>query len=58
VGGRPERNFPYPLVGVNHGTSEEAGVRALADHLRASFPGIEVVHFALGCTHRFVPPKT
>jgi putative NIF3 family GTP cyclohydrolase 1 type 2 len=43
-----------PLVVVNHGASEEAGVRALSEHLRRTFPGLEVVHFAQGCGYRWI----
>ena len=33
---------------VNHGATEEAGVRALSEHLRGAFPELGVVHFAPG----------
>jgi hypothetical protein len=43
-----------PLVVVNHGASEEAGVRALSEHLRSAFPGHGVVHFPEGCGYRWL----
>lgn len=43
-----------PLVIIDHGVSEEFGVRALRDHLAATFPQFEIVHFAQGCTYRWV----
>jgi putative NIF3 family GTP cyclohydrolase 1 type 2 len=43
-----------PLVVVNHGASEEAGVRTLSEHLKATYPAVEVTHIPQGCTYRFV----
>jgi hypothetical protein len=43
-----------PLVVVNHGASEEAGVRALSEHLQKAFPEHGVLHFAQGCGYRWV----
>jgi putative NIF3 family GTP cyclohydrolase 1 type 2 len=43
-----------PLVVVNHGASEEAGVRALSEHLRQAFPDHGVVHFPQGCGYRWL----
>lgn len=43
------RDTGHPLVVINHGTSEEAGMRALSKHLRRTFPGRKVVHFTQGC---------
>ena len=44
----------HPLVVINHGTSEENGVRMLNAHLRETFPGMEVVHFDQGCGYRWI----
>jgi putative NIF3 family GTP cyclohydrolase 1 type 2 len=43
-----------PLVVVNHGASEEAGMRALSEHLRGAFPDKRVVHFPQGCGYRWI----
>ncbi|NLH75559.1 MAG: hypothetical protein GX465_00790 [Acidobacteria bacterium] len=48
------RDTGHPLVVVNHGTSEEAGMRALAERLRAAFPGRKVVHYPQGCGYDWV----
>jgi hypothetical protein len=47
-----------PLVVVNHGASEEAGVRALSEHLRQAFPDHGVVHFPQGCGYRWLSTAT
>jgi putative NIF3 family GTP cyclohydrolase 1 type 2 len=44
----------HPLVVINHGTSEEAGMRMLAEHLRRVYPGRKVFHCAQGCTYDWV----
>lgn len=44
----------HPLVVINHGTSEEAGVRILAEHLRKTYPDRTVIHYAQGCTYAWV----
>lgn len=44
----------YPLVVINHGTSEEAGVRMLSEHLRRAYPERKVIHYAQGCTYDWV----
>ena len=44
----------YPLVVVNHGTSEEAGMMKLRDHLAATFPRIACLHFPQGCTYDWI----
>ncbi|OGD17631.1 MAG: hypothetical protein A2Y69_10105 [Candidatus Aminicenantes bacterium RBG_13_59_9] len=44
----------HPLVVINHGTSEEAGVRMLADQLRKVYPDKKVIHYAQGCTYDWV----
>jgi putative NIF3 family GTP cyclohydrolase 1 type 2 len=48
------RDTGYPLVVVNHGTSEEAGVRLLAEHLKATYPGRKIVHYPQGCGYEWV----
>jgi hypothetical protein len=43
-----------PLVVVNHGTSEEFGMRLLNEQIRELFTGYEVKHFKQGCTYKWV----
>ncbi len=43
-----------PLVVVNHGTSEEHGMRMLSEHLQKEFPAIPVIHFSQGCGYRWI----
>jgi len=44
----------YPLVVIDHGTSEEWGVRRVGERLRAAFPGIPMYHLAQGCGFRWI----
>ena len=44
----------HPLIVINHGTSEEMGVRSLNRIISERFPGLEVVHFKQGCTYRWI----
>jgi putative NIF3 family GTP cyclohydrolase 1 type 2 len=48
------RDTGHPLVVVNHGASEEAGVRALSEHLKTAHPERNVIHYAEGCTYDWV----
>ena len=43
-----------PLVVVNHGTSEEFGMKLLSQHLAEAFRDHEVIHYKQGCTYRWV----
>ena len=43
-----------PLVVINHGTSEENGMRLLNDFLKKQFPYIEFVHFQQGCSYQWI----
>jgi putative NIF3 family GTP cyclohydrolase 1 type 2 len=43
-----------PLLVINHGTSEEMGMRLLNEHLRKNIPGIEFIHFGQGCTYKWI----
>jgi putative NIF3 family GTP cyclohydrolase 1 type 2 len=43
-----------PLVVVNHGTSEEFGIKLLSDHLSQTFEDHEVIHYKQGCTYRWI----
>jgi putative NIF3 family GTP cyclohydrolase 1 type 2 len=44
----------YPLVVVNHGTSEEWGVRRLAEIVAAAHPQLRVELIAQGCGYRWI----
>jgi putative NIF3 family GTP cyclohydrolase 1 type 2 len=43
-----------PLIVINHGTSEEMGMRSLNQIIRQRFPELEVVHFNQGCTYKWI----
>ena len=44
----------HPLIVINHGTSEEFGVRMLNAHLKQAFPNCDVVHFEQGCGYKWI----
>jgi len=44
----------YPLVVIDHGTSEEFGMRLLNKRIKEAFPGHEVVHFEQGCSFQWI----
>ena len=43
-----------PLIVVNHGTSEEFGMRELSDQLNQSLEFHEVIHFPQGCSYHWI----
>lgn len=43
-----------PLIVINHGTSEEMGMRSLNQIIRQQFPDLEVIHFNQGCTYKWI----
>jgi putative NIF3 family GTP cyclohydrolase 1 type 2 len=43
-----------PLIVVNHGTSEEFGVRSLNKHLKEHYKDHEVIHFPTGCSYKWI----
>ncbi len=43
-----------PLIVINHGTSEEMGMRMLNKIIKEKFPGIETIHFNQGCTYKWI----
>jgi putative NIF3 family GTP cyclohydrolase 1 type 2 len=45
-----------PVIVVNHATSEEAGMGALADHLQAQFPQVSVHFIREGCMYHLIGP--
>jgi putative NIF3 family GTP cyclohydrolase 1 type 2 len=42
-----------PLVVINHGTSEEMGMRLLNEYLRKNIPAIEFIHLSQGCSYNW-----
>jgi putative NIF3 family GTP cyclohydrolase 1 type 2 len=42
-----------PLVVINHGTSEEMGMRLFNDFLNRNIPAIEFIHMNQGCSYRW-----
>lgn len=43
-----------PLVVINHGTSEENGMKLLNAELKKAFPDKDVVHFEQGCGYKWI----
>ncbi|MBK8883435.1 MAG: Nif3-like dinuclear metal center hexameric protein [Bacteroidales bacterium] len=43
-----------PLIIINHGTSEEMGMRMLNKIIGEKFPAIETIHFNQGCTYKWI----
>jgi len=41
----------HPLIVINHGVSEEMGMRSLNQIIKNKYPDIEVFHFSQGCTY-------
>lgn len=48
------RDTGHPLVVVNHGATEEAGVRGLSEFLKKRYPDRQVIHYAQGCGYEWV----
>jgi putative NIF3 family GTP cyclohydrolase 1 type 2 len=44
----------YPLAVINHGTSEEWGIRTLAEILRKQFPALSIHLVEQGCGYRWI----
>jgi putative NIF3 family GTP cyclohydrolase 1 type 2 len=43
-----------PLVVVNHGTSEEFGMKLLNEHLTEELKDYELIHYKQGCTYKWI----
>jgi putative NIF3 family GTP cyclohydrolase 1 type 2 len=43
-----------PLIVINHGTSEEMGMKSLNQIIRQKFPNIETIHFDQGCSYKWI----
>ena len=50
------RDTGRPLVVVNHGATEEAGVRGLSEFLAKRYAGRKVIHYPQGCGYDWVTP--
>lgn len=44
----------HPLIVINHGASEEMGMRSLNQIIKDKYPDIEVLHFSQGCTYEWI----
>jgi putative NIF3 family GTP cyclohydrolase 1 type 2 len=44
----------HPLIVINHGVSEEMGIRSLNRIIKERYPEIEVKHFSQGCTYDWI----
>jgi putative NIF3 family GTP cyclohydrolase 1 type 2 len=44
----------HPLIVINHGVSEEMGMRSLNQIIRQKYPDIETIHFNQGCTYKWI----
>ncbi len=44
----------HPLIVINHGVSEEMGMRSLNQIIKGKYPDIEVLHFSQGCTYNWI----
>jgi putative NIF3 family GTP cyclohydrolase 1 type 2 len=43
-----------PLIVINHGTSEEMGMRMLNKIIKQKFPELETIHFNQGCSYKWI----
>ena len=43
-----------PLVVINHGTSEEMGMRIFSEYLSRNIPSIQFLHINQGCTYAWI----
>jgi putative NIF3 family GTP cyclohydrolase 1 type 2 len=43
-----------PLIVINHGTSEEMGMRMLNQIIKQKFPNIGTIHFNQGCSYKWI----
>jgi putative NIF3 family GTP cyclohydrolase 1 type 2 len=44
----------HPLIVINHGVSEEMGMRSLNQIIKQKFPDTDVIHFNQGCTYKWI----
>jgi len=48
------RDTGQPLIIINHGTTEEMGIRSLNRIIKQKYPDMEVLHFNQGCTYQWI----
>jgi putative NIF3 family GTP cyclohydrolase 1 type 2 len=48
------RELHFPVIQVNHGVSEEWGIRNLALYVQQAFPSLEVFHIPQYCPYRMI----
>ena len=51
---QPAEDMGHPVIRVNHGTSEEPGMMALANYINENLPGVEAEHLPHGSCFRLV----
>jgi putative NIF3 family GTP cyclohydrolase 1 type 2 len=51
---QPAKDAGFPVIRVNHGTSEEPGMATLAEYMRQNFPDIDCCHLPQGCCYKQV----
>lgn len=44
----------HPLIVINHGVSEEMGMRSLNQIIKQKFKAMDVIHFKQGCTYKWI----
>ena len=44
----------HPLIVINHGVTEEMGMRSLNQIIKQKFPEKDVIHFKQGCTYKWI----
>ena len=54
IQGEYSHDTGQPMVVIDHGTSEEYGMRLLNNHLKENLKGIEAIHFKTGCTYQWI----
>ena len=54
IQGEYSHDTGQPMVVIDHGTSEEYGMRLLNKFLAASLKGMDFVHFRTGCSYEWV----
>lgn len=48
------RDTGHPLIVVDHGVTEEAGMHGLSEHLRKTYPDRTVIHYPQGCGYDWI----
>ena len=56
--GAYHRDTGHPMIVVDHGTAEEAGMLELSLHLNAHYPDLQVRHYPQGCGYQWITGLT